>query len=392
MRVFSRALLTFLFLEIFLSLPLGVFAQVSCSAVGGVDPPNLQELFSGKSIQLKGWVRFCSGSSNKDTADTLSIFLCRTGGRGCSGSSSNQTFYNRLVDTQGASISKYCSTPLVDGNSYGWSENANFPSFDPNESYNLEVVASQYTLSQTIGCQISLASVPVVLSTPQPVSVTPSVFPTPTVANTTPTPDTGTSPEYTMTFKVAEDPVSLNTAPELPYTKDGLRVFHRLSGTLGEKFIFVRFKSNKGRTVDSNIKIVWAAPTLTPTFAVPTLASSSATSTAAPFLTLSTSKPKSGDSITVSWNNIPNPQRTDVVSLWNTSVRSSFPLFYPASCSAALTASAVAPQSSGSCTIPIRYTQGTFEVRYTRNGSAVNATPIAGKVYIQIIPVRTIPK
>lgn len=72
---------------------------------------------------------------------------------------------------------------------------------------------------------------------------------TTTGTTSTPVPTSSPSPEYTVKYQVAYDnlPTDWGTIPEQDYTSDNLRIRHTFSSTPGDKFIFVKFKTNKGR-------------------------------------------------------------------------------------------------------------------------------------------------
>lgn len=85
------------------------------------------------------------------------------------------------------------------------------------------------------------------------------VIPSPTLSPVvTPTPSTA---EHTIKYQVAYDelPTDWSTIPEQDYPADNLRIKHTFSSTPGDKFIFVKFKTNKGREEVRQLKIVLLA-------------------------------------------------------------------------------------------------------------------------------------
>lgn len=91
-------------------------------------------------------------------------------------------------------------------------------------------------------------------------------------------PTAGNTYTYTTKYQVTYDnlPTDWSAIPEQDYTSDNLRIRHTFSSTPGDKFVFVKFKTNKGREEVHQLKVVLTAvqspnPTVIPTI-VPTAA------------------------------------------------------------------------------------------------------------------------
>lgn len=102
----------------------------------------------------------------------------------------------------------------------------------------------------------------------QPTIAVQTATPAPTAAPTqaptqapTPIPTPTQTPEYTTKIQVAYDslPTDWSTIPEQGYS-DNIKVTHTFSSTLGDKFIFVKFKTNKGREAMHQLKINLVSP------------------------------------------------------------------------------------------------------------------------------------
>ncbi|MBI4035993.1 hypothetical protein HY383_03510 [Candidatus Daviesbacteria bacterium] len=81
------------------------------------------------------------------------------------------------------------------------------------------------------------------------------------VSSANPSPSPTQSPEYTIKYQVAYDnrPTGdTEWGSELNYT-DNIKVSHTFSTAPGDKFIFVKFKTNKGREIIHQLKIVLAS-------------------------------------------------------------------------------------------------------------------------------------
>jgi len=84
----------------------------------------------------------------------------------------------------------------------------------------------------------------------------------PSGGGSSPPPAPTVSPEYTTKYQVAYDnrpTAEAEWGSELNYT-DNIKVSHTFSSTPGDKFIFVKFKTNKGKEVVHQLKITLVNP------------------------------------------------------------------------------------------------------------------------------------
>lgn len=74
------------------------------------------------------------------------------------------------------------------------------------------------------------------------------------------TPSPSDSPEYTTFYQIAYDNLpDWSTIAENTYT-DNIKVTHTFTNTSGDKFVFVKFKTNKGRETIHQLKVVLISP------------------------------------------------------------------------------------------------------------------------------------
>lgn len=105
------------------------------------------------------------------------------------------------------------------------------------------------------------------VSTPLPTQAATAPAAVPTVSST---PTSSSTPEYTTSYQLAYDsqPTSETWGRDYRYS-DNIKVTHTFSSTPGDKFIFVKFKTNKGRQTVHQLKIVLAAVAMAASTATP---------------------------------------------------------------------------------------------------------------------------